>query len=162
MGSEMCIRDSNSNSAFSSIGPKMCYFIISVIRFDPKVLGSLFAMYVEAKAPWSTTLKKAKLFSRPEITVIVHFYSIGPKMCYFVLSVIRFDPKVLGSLFAMYVEAEALWSTTLNKAKLFSRPVGINKMHFRGSLSSFKKLLGVPSTIQKLPIDNLKNENKEW
>ena len=79
-------------------------------------------------------MKKAKLFSRPEITVRVHFYSIGPKMCYFVISVIHFDPKVLGSLFAMYVEAKAPWSTTLKKAKLFSRPVGINKMHFRGSL----------------------------
>ena len=87
-------------------------------------------MYVEAKALWSTTLKKAKLFSRPEITVRVRFYSIGPKMCYFVISVIRFDPKVLGSLFAMYVEAKAPWSTTLKKAKLFSRPEITLIVHF--------------------------------
>ena len=120
---------------FSSIGRKMCYFVISATHYDSKVLESLFAMYVEAKAPWSTTLKKAKLFSRPEITVIVNFGSIGQKMCYFVISATRFDPKVLGSLFVMYVEAKAPWSTTLKKAKLFSRPVGINKMHFRGSLS---------------------------
>ena len=58
--------------------------VLERIRLDRKILNwkvldrkGLFAMYVEAKAPWSTTLKKTNVL--------------------FVISATHFDPKVPGA-----------------------------------------------------------------